>query len=273
MSININLHFSAKTKNLNLTTMKTTRISLFVFILIFTVRWTIAQENLATQLLLIHEDNVIVGKASQYAKASTDLVKLLTESNFQDMTYSAFWVEDYTYMYVSPIENMAQLDDIPWAKLSQQVGKDKTEAVFAEFNGTYNTHRDFIAIFHPDLSYKSEQLQEEGYNYREWNYMYYNEIHQDQMMNLAKEWKKLYEDKNVSNGYTIYTNGFGHEGPVLVIHTWATNPVDHAQKNQKRQELLGEEAQKLWERTAALTYRIETKTGWLMSDMSYMPQE
>ena len=176
MSININLHFSAKTKNLNLTTMKTTRISLFVFILIFTVRWTLAQENLATQLLLIHEDNVIVGKASQYAKASTGLKDLLAEVNFKEMTYTAFWVEDYTYMYVSPIENMAQLDDRPWVKLSEQAGKEKTEEVFAKFNGTYDTHRDFIAVYHPDLSYKPEQIQEEGNNYREWNYMYYNEI-------------------------------------------------------------------------------------------------
>ncbi len=253
--------------------MKTTRIILLAFILIFTVRWTFAQENPATQLLLIHEDNVIVGKAAQYAKASVGLKNLLAEVNFKETTYTAFWVDDYTYMYVSPIENMAQLDDSPWVKLSQQAGKDKTEAVFAEFAGTYDTHRDFIAVFHPDLSYKPEQLQEEGNNYREWNYMYYNEIHQDQILDLSREWKKLYEDKNVSNGYTIYTNGFGHKGPVLVIHTWATDPVDHAQKNQKRQELLGEAAQKLWEKTEALAYRIETKSGWVMPDISYIPQE
>ena len=41
------------------------------------------------------------------------------------------------------------------------------------------------------------------------------------MIELMKEWKGLYEAKGIEDGYTIYTNGFGHYGPVIVIHTWA----------------------------------------------------
>ncbi len=253
--------------------MKTTRFNLIGTLLFCTIGGAYAQETPSTQLLMIHEDHVLVDKTSEYTKVGEDLVKLMAQNNFTALTFTGFWLEDNTYMYVSPVENMAQLDNNPWAELAQKAGEDKAEAVMSAFGGTYNTHIDYLAVFHPDLSYKPEQLQEEGNNYREWDFFYYNEINQDQMMAMAREWKKLYEDKNVDIGYTVYTNGLGHEGPVLVIHRWAKDPVEMAQNNQKMNQLFGEAGQKLWERTAALGYRMETKRGWLMPNLSYMPQE
>jgi hypothetical protein len=253
--------------------MKTIRFTLITGLLVCLFAGMNAQPNQSAQLLAIHEDQVMVGKTAEYTKASEGLVKLMKENNFQGLTFVAFWLEDNTFMYVSWLDNMAQLDKNPWQELSQLAGEEKTDAVMSAFGGTYNTHVDYIAHFHPELSYKAEQLQEEGNIYREWDYFYYNEINQDRMMELAKEWKKLYEDNNLDIGYTVYSNGFGHEGPVLVIHRWAKDPVDMAERAQKTNQVLGDAAQQLWERTQALGYRIATRRGWLLPNLSNMPSD
>lgn len=253
--------------------MKTTRFTLMTILLLCTFQWSVAQENSDTQLLWIHEDRVLVDKTSDYIQVGEDLVQLMADNNFTGLSFTAFRLEDNTFMFVSWLENMAQLDNNPWAALAQKAGEDKVQAVMSGFGGKYNSHIDYTAVFHPELSYKAEQLQEEGNYYREWDFFYYNEIHQEEMMSIAKEWKKLYEDNNIEAGYTIYSNGLGHEGPVIVIHRWAKNRVEMAQNAQKTNQTMGEAAQKLWERTEVLGYRMETKRGWLMPNLSYIPEE
>jgi len=253
--------------------MKTTRLILVVTILLCTPGWSKAQESSNTQLLMIHEDHVIVGKTAEYTKVSEGLVKLMNESNFTELTFTGFWLENNTFMFVSWLDNMAQLDTNPWTALAQKAGEEKVETVMSGFGGKYNSHIDYVAHFHPDLSYKAEQLQEEGNDYREWDYFYYNEMNQDQMMSMAREWKKMYEDNNIESGYTVYSNGLGHEGPVIVIHRWAKDPVEMAQNNQKINQSFGETGKKLWEKTEALGYRMETRRGWFMPNISYMPQD
>ena len=53
----------------------------------------------------------------------------------------------------------------------------------------------------------------------------------------------------------------------------AKNAADFESKNAKVNELLGEEAQELMQRTMAITRKFETKTGWMRPDLSYMPSE
>jgi hypothetical protein len=253
--------------------MKTTRIAFIASIFLCNLQWSFAQENSNTQLLWIHEDHVLVDKTPEYIKASEGLVKLLSENDYEELNFVGFYLEDNTFMFVSMIENLAQLDKNPWAQLAQKAGEEKVSTVMSAFGGKYNSHIDYTAVFHPDLSYKPEQLQEEGNIYREWDFFYYNESNHEQMMDMAREWKKLYEEKNIEAGYTLYSNGLGHEGPVIVIHRWAKDPVDLAQRNQKINEIIGETGQKLWEKTMKLGYRMESKRGWLMPNISYQPQE
>lgn len=252
--------------------MKTLRIILIIPFLFLLVPFICAQQS-SGEYYLIHEDMVNVGKSEEYRNAGKGLAELVAESNFPDMAFSAFQLDDYTFMYASPIENMARLDEPPWGKISEKVGKDRFESAMAAFDGTYDTHRDFIAVFHPDLSYKPEQVQEEGNNYRRWMYMYYNQINQEKVMEMVKEWKKLYEDHGIERGYSIFTNGFGHEGPVIVVHSWGKSPSDYDMMMEKRNEKFGDKGSELWGRTEKLAYRIDNKSGWFVPELSYMPQE
>ncbi len=244
-------------------------LSFFLFALFLSYFSYSQPDDANTQLFLIHEDKVLPSMDDKYRNTSAALVKLMHDNTFTGIQFNSFALDDFTYWYVSPIENMAELDNDPFEKLAGIAGKEKMESVFSGFDDTYFSHRDFIAVFHPDLSYKAEQLSEPGNNYREWLYLYYEEKHKENLMDLMKQWKDLFSSKNAPQGYAIYTNGLGHEGPVIVVHTWAKSREEHMATTRKRHEMLGEENNILWKKTRSLAYKIESKTGVHLPEFSY----
>jgi len=228
-----------------------------------------AQET--KQLYLIHEDIVIPAKSSQYDEVSKSLKKALVDNNVTGFGYMSFWQNDNTVIHVQPISNYADLDKDFWKELSDKMGKDETEALFSKYDGTYHSHRDFVAVHHPDLSYKPEQVQEEDNNFREWTYLYYDSKDEKEMLGLMKEWKTLYESKDIESGYSVFTAGVGHYGPVVVIHGWANSEKEYAENNEKNMEALGDDRTALMGKTNPLIQKIESKRGWFQKDMSYSP--
>ena len=153
------------------------------------------------------------------------------------------------------------------------MGKEETQALFSQYDGTYTSHRDYIAYFHQSLSYKPEQIQEPGNNYKEWMYLYYNQEDQEALFELMKEWKALYEAKGITNGYTVYKNGMGHYGPVLVIYSWAKSAEEMGKREADHMAALGEDRMKLMNKTMPLIQKQNSKRGYIMEDISYMPEQ
>jgi hypothetical protein len=239
----------------------------------FSLNLSIAQESDGPQMLLIHEDRVIPAQSEKYLEAAKNLKQALTDNDVLNFSYMGFWLYDGSVIYVSQVDNFAALDTSPWKELSNKMGKEETEALFAQFDGTYNTHRDYIAYFHPSLSYKPELIQEPGNNFKEWMYLYYNEEDQEAMMDVMKDWKALYESKGISDGYTIYTAGLGHYGPVVVIHSWAKSEVEMAKKSEDHMAVLGAERMELMKKTMPLIREQKSIRGYFMEDISYIPEQ
>ena len=225
------------------------------------------------QMLMIHEDLVIPAQGQKYMDTAMEMKKALEDNNVATFGFNAFWLTDNTWWFIRPISSYAALDDPPMQELFDKMGEEKAMELFSKYNGTYHQHRNFVAVFHPSLSYKPEELQEPGNNYREWMYLYYDDKDQEAMMAVMKEWKALYEQKGVDLGYTIYSAGFGHYGPVLVVHTWAKNEADMARKSEEAQTKLGEERMELLGKTMPYIQKQESKRGWFMEEYSYMPQQ
>jgi len=253
--------------------MKLRTILSLATVLAFSMSLSYAQDTDDTQMLLIHEDLVIPSQSAKYMEASKNLKQALTDNNVSGFNYLSFWLYDGSMIHVSQIENFAALDNSPWKELSDKMGKEKAQELFSQYDGTYHSHRDFIAVFHPSLSFKPEQLQEPGNNFREWMYIYYDEKDHETMIGVMKEWKALYESKNIETGYTIYTAGLGHYGPVIVVHSWAESEAVHAKRGEETMAKLGEERMALMNKTMAIIQKQESKRGMLMEDISYMPQQ
>jgi len=253
--------------------MKLRTILTIIMGLAFSLRFSLAQESNVPQMLLIHEDRVIPSQSQKYIEASKNLKQALADNNVTGFNYSSFWLYDGSFIHVSRIDNFAALDTSPWKELSDKLGEEKTQTLFAQYDGTYSSHRDYIAYFHPSLSHKPEQIQETGNNFKEWMYLYYNEEDQEAFFEVMKEWKALYEAKGIEDGYTIYTNGLGHYGPVVVIHSWAKSEVEMAKKNEDHMAVLGEDRMELMKKIMPLIQKQKSIRGYFMEDISYMPQQ
>jgi hypothetical protein len=234
---------------------------------------SLAQDSDDAQMLLIHEDMVIPAQSDKYIEASKNLKQALIDNSVTSFNYRSFWLYDGSFIHVSFIDNFAALDNSPWKELSDKMGKEETQALFSQYEGTYNSHRDYIAYFHPSMSYKPEQLQEPGNNFKEWMYLYYNEGDQEAMIEVMKEWKALYEAKGIADGYTVYTAGLGHYGPVVVIHSWAKSEVEMAKRSEDHMAVLGEERMELMKKTMPLIQKQKSIRGYFMEDISYTPEQ
>ena len=107
--------------------LKTTLLTALAFVL-FT-NFAIAQDN-DTQAYSVHEDQVKLSMIGDYEKANKELVAKLKEHNIQDVNWITSTTQDGRYLYVSPIENMADLDKRPFAALAEKMGGEEMGAIF-----------------------------------------------------------------------------------------------------------------------------------------------
>jgi hypothetical protein len=241
-------------------------------ILAFTLNLATAQES-DTQLYLIHEDIVIPAQFFKYIETTSALKQAMEENNVATMGFSTFRLDDNTWWFTRPISNYAELDGNPMKELFDKMGEEEAMALFSKYNGTYHEHRSFVAVYHPSLSYNPEGSQEPGNNYRQWMYLYYDDTDQEAMIEVMKEWKALYESKGIERGYSLFTEGLGHYGPVVVVHTWAESEAAHAAADEDTMVKLGDERMELLNKTIPLVQKQDIRRGMFMPDHSYIPQQ
>lgn len=251
----------------------TSLLTLLALIWALSFNFTSAQTADETQLLMVHEDLVIPSENGKYMEAMKGLKQILSDNAVRTFGYNSFWLYDNSWIHVRPIKSLAELDENAMMELIDKVGEEGFQEMYSKFDGTYNSHRTFVAVYHPSFSYKPEQLEEEGNYFREWMYLYYHEKDHEAMMGFMKEWKELYESKNIDTGYTIYTAGLGHYGPVVVVHTWGKSQAEYAKKAEENQAILEEAATELWGRSSSVIHKQEMKRGYYMQDVSYLPQQ
>ena len=244
-------------------------VSAFLALLVTCSLSLFAQQN-HTSLLSIHEDRVMLSEEDRYWETAESLKKMLEENNVEGMNYWAFRMEDGTYMYVSPSENYASLDQNMWEEAMEKAGADNFKKTMSGFGGTYLSHEDYMVVFHPDKSYKMDDMTENDTS-REWYFQYVYEDKLDEYNKILEEWLVAMKAADTPMGFGMYTNGFGMAGPVTVFMTWGENRIDAIEKNNKTTELMKGKRQELWNRTKKLIYKTETRRGWLMKDLSLMP--
>ena len=233
------------------------------------------EEESQSQLFRIHEDVVKPSMVAKYEEARKGVLAKLKENNMTSISYLVAVTDDFHYLTISEIENMAALDTNPWQELREKMGDEEMKAMWDGFDGTEDMHHTYLARLRPDLSYTPENAggNSEGMNFRHWDWYYIELGKRAEAREIAKEWHDLYTKKNIPSGYRIYTGGLGTEIPLYVVVQSAKNAADFEAKNAKVNELLGEDAQDLMQRTMAITRKFETKTGWMRPELSYMPSE
>ena len=109
--------------------MKTIKLSVLVALMLMGMGISTAQEEQKEekrfQMFSVHEDRVIPSKVMEYEKTAKMLADKFREHNISGGDYLTTSTDNFRYLYVSPIEKMADLDENPgMAQLSEKMGQE-----------------------------------------------------------------------------------------------------------------------------------------------------
>jgi hypothetical protein len=223
-------------------------------------------------MIAIHEDKVLIDKSDTYWNTAAELKKTLETNKITGIRYWAFRGDDGSVSYVSPMSNFAELDKNMWKELTDKIGEESFNKMMSGFAGCYLTHEDFVINYHPDKSYAAETLTDKDV-YREMFYYYLYEDKADDYFKALDEWKAAFTGVNSPMGYQIYSNGFGMNGPVVMVMTWGENENDQEQAYLKTYADMKAKWDELWKKSQACVYKIEKRRFWFAPELTYFPEE
>lgn len=222
------------------------------------------------QLYLIHEDKVKPSMIAEYESAAKGFYDAIAKYTNGSLKYWLASRDDFTYIYVIPVENYAGIDkvDNTFSEMSKAMGKEAMEATMKKFDGTFTTHRDFMVSYRADLSYMPDFPAEN--TFRHWDYYYLNPDKENEAMAIAKDWKALFEKKKIPSGYRFNIANIGLEPTFIVVFS-GKDAASFYTERQEINKMLGDEGAALMQRTRAAIIRIDHKDGKVHPDLSFNP--
>lgn len=247
-------------------------LTLFFAIAVLQTNDLFAQSASANQAFWVHEDQVKPSKIKEYEAVTRDFIAACKEHNIQDADFSTARLDDGTYLSISPVENMADLDKNPLAPLAEKMGEENFRTVFKRFDECYDTHRNYMVHLISDLSYMPNGLSPDtpGEDYRKWHFFHVSPQNVANLRNKMKEVRDFYEEKGAKQHFRIYRNGFGTAGDYFLVVVSAKDAQSYAQTSQETNELLGEKGERLFDEMMQYVQKYETKTGRMRPDLAYV---
>ncbi len=253
--------------------MKLIKLSLLTIILILMPLVVSSQDENSPQAYWIHEDHVKPSMTDEYEQVSKDLVAACKEHNIQDNMWLTMALNDNSYLYISPIDNMASLDENGFKTLSEKMGADKMGALFDRFNPTYNEHGDYIVYLSENLSYMPGGVSQtiEGQNYRTLYYNYVTPENNKGFVEVLKKMKAAFEKHNSKLNYRVYRSGFGVMGTYYMIAVAAESNLAAAKIGDENWNLMKDDFDPLLKEMSKYTWKMDQKRGWMREDLGYIP--
>ena len=253
--------------------MKLLKLSLITLVMLTLPVLSFAQEENSYQTYWIHEDRVKPGMTDEYEQIAKDLVAACKEHNVQETRWLTLALNDNSYLYVTPINSFAELDKTGFETLSEKMGADKLNALFARFNSTYDEHGDYIVYLNKNLSYMPDGVSQtiEGQNYRTMYYNYVTPENNKGFVETMKKMKAAFEKNNSKIHYRVYKTGFGVMGTYYMIAVAAENNLDSAKKGDENWKAMKDDFEPLLKEMSKYTWKTDEKRGWMRDDLGYMP--
>jgi len=208
----------------------------------------------------------------EYEKIAKEFHDACVEHKFQGK-WLATTMSDFRYLYVSPIENFAELDKPLFADMAKAMG-DNFWSLFEKFDKCYDSHNDYIIVLDEGLTYMPEGISQtqEGQDYRDFYFIYYKPKNAKKIKEAIKGVKDMFAAKKSKNYYRIYRSGFGAPESYYMVAISSKDAVDSAMKNKANQELLGPERHETFGKVLSAAERMEEITGEIRRDLSYAPK-
>jgi len=230
-------------------------------------------DEVQTQGRVIWKDHVPPSKAEAYEKGTKVMLDVYAEHDFpyEVNIYSA---ADYRYFWVVSVERFADIDTLyrDFNRIYKEIGEEGNDKIDDAVDGTFTHTKVWTCLWRSDLSYMPENPADSG-DFRFWGFMYVKQGKQKEMREVMKQWVELYKSKGIDRGFGGYVGDIGTDQPFMFYSERAQNPADFYTAGAKINEKLGEEADELWNKTAALLRGFEPLHGWHRKDLSYSPDK
>lgn len=254
--------------------MKTKKIKgFFLLLLLIPFMELHAQDKQDLQMFMVHEDRTKPAMAQKHETIDKELIGAMRKNEIEDVSWITLVTEDFRYMYISPIESMADLDKDPFAGLIQKIGQRDTKKIFDKYNDTYDEHGDYIIILDKKLSYQPGGINTTpvGKNFRHITIYHYTPSNSDKAEELAKKFKELYTKNTSSLDYRIYRSSFGLMGSSFWVVTAAESPEHFERMREDNRVRLGQEGETLYNQLAQTASSVEIIRGYIRPDLGYQP--
>lgn len=255
--------------------MRTQNIKIFMALLLVCVMYSAqAQGDTNIQSYWIHEDVVKPGMVAQYESICKELTANMKKHNIQELNTLVTNTLDNRYLWVSQINNMADIDKPVFKTLAEKMGADNMNALFNKMNECYDIEHDYVIELDKELSYMPEGITQtpEGQDYRKFHYYRYTPGNQSDVKTKAKAIKDLFGKKGSKLYYRVYHSGFGNRGEYYMVAIAAKDAADYEAKITANNELLGEEWQGVYSDFMGTLHEYDLVEGWMRPDMAYSPK-
>ena len=227
-----------------------------------------------SQAYWIHEDVVKPSMVGEYEAVLGEFLANLKKFNIQDLNFIVTNTDDFRYLYVSPLENMAQFDRPVFASLAEKMGRDELNALFQRMDKCYDIEQDYVLTLDNDLSYMPMGITQtpEGRDYRIFHYLYVSPSNRAVVKEKMMAVKDLFTTKGSKEYYRVYHSGFGTRGEFYMVAVAAKDAVDEAQQAQANTVLLGAEGKKIFDDLFGSLLKYEQYSGHMRPELYYHPQ-
>ena len=245
--------------------MKTFKITLVLAVLCLTFNFSQAQNQLYT----VHLDNVKPSMIGEYEKIAKEFNEVCEKYN-PETSWLTATTSDFKFMYVTPMENFAELDKNPYKDMAKEMG-DAFGEIFQRFNKCYDSHSDYVIRLIDNLSYMPDGLSQtqEGQNYRDYVYIYYTPKNGAKVREGMKAVKAMFANKGSKSHYRVYSSGFGNAESFYLVAISSKDEIDSAHRNKANDELLGPERFVTFDKVMKYASRMEEYAGAIRPDLSY----
>jgi hypothetical protein len=255
--------------------MKTFKSTLLTSVLLLFCILSFSQDGDKVQSFWIHEDPVKPSKVGQYEEAAKELTENMVKHNVQGTSWLCASTNDFRYLYITPIENMAELDTNTMAPLFEGMGNEAAGAIFDKMNQCYDNHYDYVIHLIPGLSYQPSGINQtpEGQNYRRFFYAYTTPDKAGDLGKAFKAVRDFFEEKGSKAYYRVYRSGFGAKEDFFMVAMAAEGPVEFAQRGVSNDKLLGDDRWEVFNNILSNSSRFEEYEGQMRPDLAYSPKK
>lgn len=257
--------------------MKTINSGLLILtILLFTFSVATAQEEAKEEnknkMYNVHIDNVRFDKMMDYEKVAKEFKDNCVKHNVQDANWTTISTEDGRYIYVTEIENMADLDKNQMGDLYEKMGEEAADKLFDGMNQCYDSHSSHISHYLDSLSYHPENAEiTEDDTHLEYHFLYYTPRNADALYEAMKAVKDVFASNNISNGYSVYHSGFGSDENYFLVAIKGKNGMQLEEFGEANRKAYGKEGQAKLFDAIKLTMRYDKVEARIRPDLSYQP--